>query len=69
MPAVFQYQSENHRRLRGREMLRPFRFNMQGTNQLRPVFEEGVLAHQPIRRWLSVADSSLLCGLALFLNY
>jgi hypothetical protein len=34
-------------------------FNMWGTNQLRPVFEEGVLAHQTIRRWLSVTDSNL----------
>jgi hypothetical protein len=33
--------------------------HMWGTNQLRPVFEEGVLAHQTIRRWLSVTDSNL----------
>jgi hypothetical protein len=59
MPAVFQYQSENHRRLRGRGMLRFFRFNMWGTHRLRSVFEEGVLAHQAVRRWLSVADSDL----------
>jgi hypothetical protein len=41
-------------------------FNMWGTNQLRPVFEEGVLAHQTIRRWLSVTDSNLFRRLALF---
>jgi hypothetical protein len=25
--------------------------SMRGTHRLRSVFEEGVLAHQPIRRW------------------
>ncbi len=59
MPAVFQYQSENHRRPRGRGMLRFFRFNMWVTHRLRSVFEEGVLAHQAVRRRLSVGDSNL----------
>jgi len=26
-------------------------FDVRGTHRLRSVFEEGVLAHQPIRRW------------------
>jgi hypothetical protein len=41
-------------------------FDVRGTHQLRSVFEEGVLARQLIRRWLSVADSNLFRGLALF---
>jgi hypothetical protein len=35
----------------------PLLFNMRGWP--RSVFEEGVLAHQALRRWLSVADSNL----------
>jgi hypothetical protein len=34
-------------------------FNMRGTHRLRSVFEERVLAHQAIRRRISVADSNL----------
>lgn len=37
----------------------PLLFNMRGTHQVRAAFEEGVLAHQAIRRWLSVADLNL----------
>jgi|ERR1700746_2591710 hypothetical protein len=40
-------------------------FNMSGANQLRSVFEEGMLAHQPIDGGLTVGIQIFFCGLAL----
>ncbi len=45
-------------------------FNNRGTHRLRSVFEEGVLAHQPIGRWrgqLHSFDTHFCCRLPITL--
>ncbi|HXO98466.1 MAG TPA: hypothetical protein VN857_17895 [Chthoniobacterales bacterium] len=41
-------------------------FGMSGVNQLRSVFEKGLLTHQPIDVGLTVEIQIFFCGLALF---